>query len=56
LQSRLVEVATAHGVRGFKAEMLATNAAMVSLAKRASGHVTVERDGDSYLATMLFDA
>jgi RimJ/RimL family protein N-acetyltransferase len=55
LQSRLVELAKGRGVRGFKAEMLATNAAMMSLARRASDHVTVERDGDSYLVSMMFD-
>jgi RimJ/RimL family protein N-acetyltransferase len=56
LQSRLVEHAKARGLLGFKAEMLVTNAGMMSLARRASGDVTVERDGDSYLVTMLFDA
>jgi hypothetical protein len=35
--------------------MLATNAAMMNLARRTCERVTVERDGGSYLVTMLFD-
>jgi hypothetical protein len=35
--------------------MLATNAGMLNLARRATDHVTVEREGDTYLVTMLFE-
>jgi acyl-CoA hydrolase/GNAT superfamily N-acetyltransferase len=55
LQSRLVEHARARAIRGFIAEMLATNAGMLNLARRATEHVTVELEGDTYLVTMLFE-
>jgi acyl-CoA hydrolase/GNAT superfamily N-acetyltransferase len=55
LQARLVDHAKARAIRGFKAEILATNAGMLSLARRATDHVTVDREGDTYLVTMLFE-
>jgi acyl-CoA hydrolase/GNAT superfamily N-acetyltransferase len=54
LQQRLIEHARARGLLGFTAEILATNARMVSLAKRACDHVSIERDGDTLEVTMRF--
>jgi acyl-CoA hydrolase len=55
LQSRLVEHARARNIRGFIAEMLATNSGMISLARRATSHVTVAREDDTVTATILFE-
>jgi len=54
LQKRMKEYAAARGLRGFVAEILATNQKMIRLAGSASDDVTTERDGDSILVTMLF--
>jgi len=54
LQQRLIEHARARGLLGFTAEVLATNARMVSLAKRACDHVSIERDGDTLEVIMRF--
>ncbi len=55
LQARLTDHARARAIRGFKAEILADNAGMLGLARRAAGEVTVERDGDIVIVTTLFE-
>ncbi|HEX5077672.1 MAG TPA: GNAT family N-acetyltransferase [Geminicoccaceae bacterium] len=54
LQQRLIEYARQRGLLGFTAEILASNARMLRLAKRACDHVSVERDGDTVEVTMRF--
>jgi len=54
LQARLQEYAAGRGVRGFVLDILPRNAAMIGLAKRASGEVTMSRDEDTVRATILF--
>ena len=54
LQQRLIEHARAHGLLGFTAEILASNGKMITLAKRACDHVSIERDGDTLEVTMRF--
>jgi acyl-CoA hydrolase/RimJ/RimL family protein N-acetyltransferase len=54
LQQRLIEHARAHGLLGFTAEILASNTKMLSLAKRACDHVSIQRDGDTLEVTMRF--
>jgi acyl-CoA hydrolase/GNAT superfamily N-acetyltransferase len=54
LQHRMKEHAIARGLRGFVAEILATNEKMIRLAKAASENVTIDRDGESLEATMVF--
>lgn len=54
LQQRLIEYARQRGLLGFTAEILAANARMISLAKRACDHVSIERDGDTLEVTMRF--
>ena len=51
---RLIEHARAHGLLGFTAEVLASNTKMLSLAKRACDHVSIQRDGDTLEVTMRF--
>jgi acyl-CoA hydrolase/RimJ/RimL family protein N-acetyltransferase len=53
LQDRLKEFAVAHGVRGFVAELLQTNNAMLSLAKRL-GKIEVSSEDDTYHVTAIF--
>ncbi|HET6619532.1 MAG TPA: GNAT family N-acetyltransferase [Dongiaceae bacterium] len=55
LQARLQEYAMKRGVRGFVAEILPLNTAMLRLAQRA-GTVTVTPDEDAVHVTMLFPA
>jgi acyl-CoA hydrolase/RimJ/RimL family protein N-acetyltransferase len=54
LQQRLIEHARSHGLLGFTAEILASNTKMLSLAKRACDHVSIQRDGDTLEVTMRF--
>jgi RimJ/RimL family protein N-acetyltransferase len=54
LQARLLEYAMSRGVRGFVAEILPGNTAMVRLAASASGTVTTSRDEDAVHVTILF--
>jgi RimJ/RimL family protein N-acetyltransferase len=54
LQQRLIEHARSRGLLGFTAEILATNTKMLSLAKRACDHVSIQRDGDTLELTMRF--
>ena len=54
LQMRMKEHAAARGLRGFVAEVLATNEKMIRLAKGASEDVRIDCDGDSCRLTMLF--
>ena len=53
LQDRLKEFAVAHGVRGFVAEVLQTNNAMLNLAKRL-GKVDIRSEEGSYYVTARF--
>lgn len=54
LQTRLQEYAMARGVKGFVAEILASNARMVRLAANAPGVATTTRDEDTIHMTILF--
>jgi RimJ/RimL family protein N-acetyltransferase len=54
LLARLQEYAISRGVRGFVAEILPRNAAMLRLAAIASGTVTTSRDEDAVHVTILF--
>jgi acyl-CoA hydrolase/L-amino acid N-acyltransferase YncA len=54
LQRRMMAHASARGVRGFVAEILATNDNMIRLARSASSSVTVENEGSTVRVTMLF--
>ena len=53
LQQRLKEFAVARGVRGFVAEVLQANAAMLNLAKRL-GKIEIKREEGTYYITLLF--
>jgi acyl-CoA hydrolase/RimJ/RimL family protein N-acetyltransferase len=53
LQQRLKEFAVARGVRGFVAEVLQTNNAMLNLAKRL-GKIEIRSEEGSYYVTSLF--
>ena len=53
LQQRLKEFAVAHGVRGFVAEVLQANNAMLNLAKRL-GKIEIRSEEGSYYVTLLF--
>jgi hypothetical protein len=53
-QRRRGEHARARGLRGFTAEILPQNARMVGLAKSGEGSISVDRDEDSIIVTMLF--
>ena len=53
LQQRLREFAIARGLRGFVAEFLQTNAAMLNLAKRL-GNIEMKTEDGSYQVTSLF--
>ena len=54
LQQRLTEYARQRGLLGFTAEILASDDRMIRLAKRASDHVSIQRDGDTLEVTMRF--
>ncbi|HTN96749.1 MAG TPA: GNAT family N-acetyltransferase, partial [Nordella sp.] len=54
LQTRLQEYAMARGVKGFIAEILASNDRMVRLAANAPGVATTARDEDTVQVTILF--
>ena len=54
LQKRMKEHALARGLRGFVAEVLATNEKMIRLAKGASEDVRIDCEGESCRITMLF--
>jgi len=53
LQQRLAEHAAARGVRGFVAEILATNEHMIRLARSSGKDVKVEHEGSSVRVTSL---
>jgi RimJ/RimL family protein N-acetyltransferase len=54
LQQRMVEYAKSKGLKGFTADILANNRAMLSLAKKC-GNVTHKLSRDVYEVEMLFD-
>jgi GNAT superfamily N-acetyltransferase len=54
LQRRMTEHAAARGVRGFVAEIMATNQNMIRLAQTGSTNVTVEPGGTTVHVTSLF--
>jgi RimJ/RimL family protein N-acetyltransferase len=54
LQQRMKEHAMARGLRGFIAEVLATNERMIRLAQAASDDVRIEGEGDTCRIRMLF--
>jgi acyl-CoA hydrolase/RimJ/RimL family protein N-acetyltransferase len=54
LQQRLIEHARSHGLLGFTAEVLASNTKMLSLARRAGDHVSIQWEGDTLEVTMRF--
>ena len=53
LQQRLKEFAMDRGVRGFVAELLQANTAMLNLAKRL-GNIEIKTEDDVYHVTLLF--
>ena len=53
LQQRLKEFAMDRGVRGFVAELLRANKAMLNLAKRL-GNIEIKTEDDVYHVTLLF--
>jgi len=53
LQQRLKEFAMDRGVRGFVAELLRANKAMLNLAKRL-GNIEIKTEDDAYHVTSLF--
>ena len=55
LQQRILEHAQARGVRGFVADILPSNTKMIALAKKATDHITVEKEDDSLHVTMMFE-
>ena len=56
LQARTIEYACAHGVRGFTADVLATNTAMLAVFRRAGCHMTTRLVDEAYEVRMLFPA
>ena len=54
LQQRMTEHAQARGVRGFVAEILASNSNMIRLARSGAADVNVEKTSDSVRVTVLF--
>ena len=54
LQQRMTEHAQARGVRGFVAEILASNPNMIRLARSGATNVNVEKTSDSVRVTALF--
>ena len=55
LQQRMAEHAQHHGVRGFKAEILRTNAPMIALAQRGGDNVHIAWNEDSCEIVTLFE-
>lgn len=54
MQQSMVEHARAQGVKGFVADILATNDAMIRLAQRASAQVRTEPEGSTVRVTAMF--
>jgi acyl-CoA hydrolase/N-acetylglutamate synthase-like GNAT family acetyltransferase len=54
LQERMAAYAKAKGIKGFKADILCENAAMIKLAKKCGSRVTSRLEGDLYEVEMLF--
>ena len=54
LQARTMEYARANGVRGFTADVLATNTAMLAVFRRAGCHMTTRLVEGTYEVQMLF--
>ncbi len=54
LHERLVEYARARGVRGFTADVLVRNAAMLKVFQRGDHDLTAELDAGTYAVTMIF--
>lgn len=54
LQARAIEYARGHGVRGFTADVLWSNAAMLHVLERAAATVTVSRGHDSAEVVQVF--
>jgi acyl-CoA hydrolase/RimJ/RimL family protein N-acetyltransferase len=54
LQARTIEYARAHGARGFTADVLATNTAMLAVFRRAGCQMTTRLVEGSYEVQMLF--
>jgi RimJ/RimL family protein N-acetyltransferase len=55
LQARTIEYARAHGVRGFTADVLRDNTAMLAVFRRSDCHVTSHSDGSVVELQLLFD-
>ena len=55
LQLKLMEHARSRGLRGFTAEIQIYNANMINLAKSACDDISIQRHGDSFEVTMLFN-
>jgi RimJ/RimL family protein N-acetyltransferase len=54
LQARIIEYARAHGVRGFTADVLATNTAMLAVFRRSGCDMTTRLVDGTYEVQMLF--
>jgi acyl-CoA hydrolase/GNAT superfamily N-acetyltransferase len=54
LQKRMAEYAKSKGIKGFKADILCENTAMIKLAQKCSARVTSRLDRDVYEVEMLF--
>ena len=54
LQERMAEYARARGVRGFSADVLATNEAMLRVFRGAQGELEIRRDADLYELRLVF--
>jgi acyl-CoA hydrolase/RimJ/RimL family protein N-acetyltransferase len=54
LHRRLVEYARARGIRGFTADVLVRNAAMLKVFERGDHTLTAEVDAGAYAVTMIF--
>ena len=54
LQRRMAVHAKSRGVRGFVAEILASNAHMISLARGEACNVNVESEGETVRVTVVF--
>ena len=54
LHERMVEYARAHGVRGFTANVLASNTAMLQVFRRGGHELTTTLDADGYELTLIF--